>query len=80
MFPARPLGRRTGGEARMVAMSASVLGVSLRYLGEQVAGSDEKGERSRKKRFLGCSAILCERADALKALGGVAGYLENGVF
>ena len=56
------------------------LGVSLRYLGEHDAESDEKKERSRKKRFLGCSAMLCERADALTALGGVAGYLENGIF
>jgi hypothetical protein len=26
------------------------------------------------------SAILCERADSLKALGSVASYLENGNF
>jgi hypothetical protein len=56
------------------------LGVSLRYLGEHVAGSDEKEERIRKKRFLGCSAMLCERADTLKALGSVAGYLEKRYF
>jgi hypothetical protein len=53
------------------------LGVSLRYLGEHVAGSDVKGERSRKKRLLGCCAILCERVDALEAPGIVASYLEN---
>ena len=59
-------------------------GVSLRYLGEHVgehvAGSDEKGERSRKKRFLRCRAMLCERVDALNALGSVASYLENRAF
>jgi len=53
------------------------LGVSLRYLGEHVAGSDEKGERSRKKRFLECHAVLCERADVLKALGSMADYMLN---
>ena len=56
------------------------LGASLRYLGEHVARSDEKEERIREKRGLRCRAMLCERADALKALGSVAGYLENRIF
>ena len=56
------------------------LDASLRYLGEPVAGSDEKEEWSREKRFLRCRAILCERADALKVLGSVASYLENSHF
>jgi len=56
------------------------LGVSLRYLGEHVAGAHQKGERIRKKRLLECHAMLCERSDTLKALGSVASYLENGFF
>jgi|GraSoi2013_115cm_1033766.scaffolds.fasta_scaffold527194_1 hypothetical protein len=56
------------------------LGASPIYLGERVARSDKKRSEERKKRALRCHATLCERADSLKALDSVAGYLENGSF
>ena len=55
-------------------------GLSLIYLGERVAGSDEKEKWGRKKSSIQCHATLCERADSLKALDSVAIYLENGNF
>jgi hypothetical protein len=55
-------------------------GASLRYLGERVAGSDEKEKWKRKKSSFQCHATLYERADSLKALDSVASYLENGNF
>jgi hypothetical protein len=60
-----------------------LLGASLIYLGERVAGSDEKEKRGRKKSSFQCHATLHtedERTDSLKALDSVAIYLENGNF
>ncbi len=37
-------------------------------------------QMTRKKGSLQCLAMLCERADSLKAPGSVANYLENGLF
>jgi hypothetical protein len=56
------------------------LGASPTYLGERVAGSDEKEKWRRKKSSLQCHATLCEKTDSLRALDSVAIYLENGLF
>ena len=44
------------------------LGASLIYLGERVAGSDEKEKWRRKKSSFQCYATFSERTDSLKAL------------
>jgi hypothetical protein len=56
------------------------LDLFLRYLGERVVESGEKEKWRRKKRSFQCYAIVCERADALKAQDLVASYLENAHF
>ena len=56
------------------------VGALLKYPGEKGRDLAKKRSGERKKNYPRCHAILCEKADLLKASGSVASYLENGNF
>jgi hypothetical protein len=49
-------------------------------LANELRDLTEEGDRKWKKESFRCHARLCERTNALKALGSVANYLENDPF